>query len=69
MSDWEVAEGTSYTNLDVAFNWTSDDRDSALMPTSGSVSRLSAEATVPGSTLGFIKQAQNIVATGPCTVI
>jgi outer membrane protein insertion porin family len=55
VSDWQAAEGTSYTNLDVAFNWTSDDRDSALMPTSGSVSRLSAEATVPGSTLGFYK--------------
>ena len=55
VTDWQNAEGTSYTNLDVAFNWTSDDRDSALMPTSGSVSRLSAEATVPGSTLGFYK--------------
>jgi outer membrane protein insertion porin family len=55
VTDWQTAEGTSYTNLDVAFKWTSDNRDSALMPTSGSVSRLSAEATVPGSTLGFYK--------------
>jgi len=52
---WQDAEGTSYTNLDVALNWTSDDRDSALMPTSGSVSRFSSEATIPGSTLGYFK--------------
>ena len=52
---WQDAEGTSYTNLDVAFNWTSDDRDSVLMPTSGSVSRLSAESTIPGSSLEYFK--------------
>ena len=53
--DWESSEGNNYTNLLTSLNWTRDTRDSALMPTKGIVNNLNAQATVPGSTLGYFK--------------
>lgn len=52
---WEQAEGNSYNNLDLSAFWASDTRDSALIPTTGSITRLAAESTVPGSTLNYFK--------------
>lgn len=53
--NWEALEGNSFINFEAQLGWKHDSRDSAIFPTSGSLQRLTAEATVPGSSLLYYK--------------
>jgi outer membrane protein insertion porin family len=53
--DWVKTEGDSYLNFETAISWSHDSRDSAIFPTEGSLQRLSAELTLPGSDLTYYK--------------
>lgn len=48
-------EGDSFTAFPVTIGWTSDSRDSALLPTRGMEQSLSVEVAVPGGDLQFYK--------------
>ncbi len=53
--NWQNAEGSKYTDLELSIGWTHDSRDNALFPKEGSLQRLSAQVTVPGSDLKYYK--------------
>ncbi len=55
VSGFEAENGDSFVDYQVGVSWSSDSRDSALFPSRGSVQKLSAEATVPGSDLEYYK--------------
>ncbi len=52
---FEAAEGNHYLNYEFTVNWSHDSRDSAILPTRGSVQILRGEATFPGSDLQYFK--------------
>jgi len=52
---FQAAEGNSYLNFELNLAWKHDSRDSAIFPTRGSVQKLIAKATLPGSGLQFYK--------------
>lgn len=55
IDDWVDAEGTSYSDFELNLGWAHDSRDNALFPSKGSLQRLSAEVSVPGSDLKYYK--------------
>ncbi len=55
INDWVDAEGSSYLDFELNIGWAHDSRDNALFPTRGSLQRLSAEVSVPGSDLEYYK--------------
>ncbi|MET0105576.1 MAG: outer membrane protein assembly factor BamA [Sedimenticola sp.] len=55
ISRFSTDNGDSFVDFKLGANWTRDSRDSALLPTKGSVQRLWASATIPGSDLEYYK--------------
>ncbi|MES9870908.1 MAG: outer membrane protein assembly factor BamA [Sedimenticola sp.] len=55
ISRFRTDNGDSFVDFKLGANWTRDSRDSALLPTKGSVQRLWASATIPGSDLEYYK--------------
>jgi outer membrane protein insertion porin family len=55
ISNWQTREGSKYTDLELSVGWSHDSRDNALFPKEGSLQRLSARLTVPGSDLEYYK--------------
>ncbi|MES9956475.1 MAG: outer membrane protein assembly factor BamA [Sedimenticola sp.] len=55
ISQFSTDNGDSFVDFKLGANWTRDSRDSALLPTKGSIQRLWASATIPGSDLEYYK--------------
>ncbi len=55
VKDFITDNGDNFLDFQLGVSWNSDSRDSSLFPTRGSVQKLSAEATIPGSDLEFYK--------------
>ncbi|OOZ37081.1 outer membrane protein assembly factor BamA [Solemya velesiana gill symbiont] len=55
IADFATDNGDDFVDLKVGMNWSRDSRDSAVMPTSGSMQRFEAMATFPGSDLEYYK--------------
>ncbi len=55
LENFAAENGTSYLNLRPRLSWSSDSRDSAIMPTKGGVQRISASAAIPGSDLEYYR--------------
>jgi len=55
VKDFVKAEGSHYLNFELNLGWRHDSRDSAIFPKRGSIQKLSAEATLPGSGLQYYK--------------
>lgn len=53
--DFVAKYGSSNTILKTTIGWSHDSLDSLLLPTSGSLQRLSAEITVPGTDINYYK--------------
>ncbi len=53
--DFVAQYGSSNTNLKATLGWSHDTLDSLLLPTSGSLQRVSAEIAVPGSDIQYYK--------------
>jgi outer membrane protein insertion porin family len=54
-SDFIDREGDSFDTVTLNLGWSSDSRDSALLPTSGMSQTVSAEVAVPGPSLEYYK--------------
>jgi outer membrane protein insertion porin family len=54
-SDFIEREGDTFDTVTLNLGWSSDNRDNALLPTSGVSQSLSAEVAVPGPSLQFYK--------------
>lgn len=55
VNDFETANGDSFVDYQVGVSWSSDSRDSSMFPSRGSMQKLYAEATFPGSDLEYYK--------------
>ncbi|MET0092374.1 MAG: outer membrane protein assembly factor BamA, partial [Sedimenticola sp.] len=55
IGQFRTDNGDSFVDFKLGANWTRDSRDSALLPTKGSIQRLWASATIPGSDLEYYK--------------
>lgn len=54
-ADYLDREGNSFDTVTLNLGWSSDSRDSALLPTSGISQSLSAEVAIPGPSLEYYK--------------
>jgi outer membrane protein insertion porin family len=54
-SDFIDREGDTFDTVTLNLGWSSDDRDNALLPTSGVSQSLSAEVAIPGPSLQYYK--------------
>lgn len=54
-SDFIKREGDSFDTVTLNLGWSSDDRDNALLPTSGILQTLTGEFAVPGPSLQYYK--------------
>lgn len=57
IAQFETDNGDSFLDFKLGVNWTRDSRDSAVMPTRGSIQSFGASATIPGSDLEYYKIA------------
>ena len=55
INDFVALHGNKYSSLTSSIGWSHDTLNRAIMPTDGGQQRLSASATVPGSTLTYYK--------------
>ena len=57
VQDFQEKHGGRFTTVLVTGSWANDERDSRFLPSSGSLTRLSGEVTVPGGDLTYYKVA------------
>lgn len=53
--DFVATEGSPVSDVKLTLGWSSDSLDSIIFPTRGSIQRVSAEASVPGSDIEYYK--------------
>jgi len=54
-SDFIAKEGDSFDTVSLTLGWSSDSRDSSVLPTRGSSQSVSAEVAIPGGSLQYYK--------------
>lgn len=65
--DFINVEGKDFSAYSFSLGWSSDSRDSAILPSEGSYQSLTAEVTIPGSNLEYYKVRYRASAFWPIT--